>query len=556
VGFVLKTITTFSAVWTNRGLPLNEAREGFLPLQEGSASLGLTTASFGLVLAVIALFMVTGGSKAAAFIQESFPRLVSIFSGRKLESNIDRGIFSMFFGRLVATFAALAIVVPLGIATIERSWAWIDNPGNKFREVAALVETGELEEVKKFFSQNSDEDLNWLPDEVLESARPTSDSRESVLVTNSSVNKKGEAQPWEIGQLDALGKVSWKTESDPVVLNLGSIWEVTDHLRYIQHPNYTATADRLNLNISYGEFASDAGLSDIFVNGVSVQSGNYSAIPGSYLVKTPGFKLIAPTEKVFVTNGSEMVFTAEEKPLLSANAESVLDKEIDRLAQACGRFTSLDTTRCFSFEEIYKNRTPVGAAPVEDYFAIKTGEFKVGRTSCSGAAVDGLLSASTVERFEACSTDMTFEVTYFESKIQVSDVFVTQTFNACPGLSQPCNRTRQVKTGTKETEVIGDRIGRGTMASSVTFVVDTMGTLRDDGSFVIIDRFVPPVYNIEAPVAQEPVAEPLKLLGYYKDLEALLRAHPTGDLGDGYVVSKRLDLYVWDGRQWILVGKR
>jgi len=550
VGFVLRSITQFQAVWTNGGVAAKDATDGSLNLQEGFLTIGVTTASLALMLALMALFMVLGGSKSAGFMQASFPRLVSSLSARTLDSSVEQSIPAIVFGKVVASLAILAVVIPLGIASIERTWAAIDNPGDKFRDVAALVETGELEEVKEFFARGSTDKPNWLPDEVLIAARPSSATRNPIEISNSW------DEPWKLGQLDAFGKVSWKGESESVMLNLGTEAEVSDHFRFIQHVNYTATAERLNLAVSYGEFLSAAGRKDIVVNGVSVPVGSYAAIPGTYTVKSPGFILIAASESVVGTDGSGMTFTAKEQPLLPVNAETVLDREADRIAKLCGDFSSLDASRCFSFEEIYVYRTPLGAAPAEDYFAIKTGEFEVIDSKCTGPVKDELLSASSVKRIADCATEMTFEVTYFESKIEVSDVFTTQTYNACPGFAVPCNRSRQVKVGTKETEVIGDRIGRGTMSSTVPFEVEVMGTLKDDGSFEIIDRFVPPVYDITEPEPAEPEAEPVKILGYYKDLEALLRAHPTGSLGDGYVVSKDLDLYVWDGRQWTYVGRR
>jgi hypothetical protein len=551
VGFVLKSITQLTGVWTNRGVAPRDAIEGSLLLEEGFITVGLTAASFAFVLAVIALFMVLGASTAAPFIQESFPRLTSVLSSGSLEKNIDRGLFSMIFGRVIASGAALAIVLPLGVAVIERAWASIDNPTNKFREVQALAETGELEELKAFLTQGSEGDTKWLPDEVLEGARPNSSSRNPIEITNNW------NEPWKVGQLDAYGELSWDTPSGSVVLNLGTESEVTENLRFIHHARYTATAQRLKLKVSLGEFLTDAGRTEISVNGSTVAVGTYDAIPGTYAVKSPGFQLVAPSETVFVTDGSQMTFTAKEEALVPSAASAILDKEIDRKAQLCGEFSSLDTPKCFSLKDILASREPVGTPPADEYFSIKTGEFKVIKTTCSGSGTDQLLSASSVERTSTCKTEMTFEVTYFESKIQVDDVFTTQIFNACPGFSTPCNRSRQVKIGTRETEVIGDRIGRGTMSSSVLFSVEAKGTLRDNGTFEIIDQFVPPVYVIEQPVVEEPeAAEPVKLLGYYQNLEALRRANPSGQVGDGYVVSPNLNLYVWDGRDWTLIGRR
>ena len=550
VGLVLRSITQFSAIWTNKGVAPKDMTDGSLPLREGFLTIGITTASFALVLAIISLFIVLGASSAASFMQESFPRLSSLLSDRGLEANIDRGILPQIFGKFVASLATLAIVLPLGVAVIERAWASLDNPGDKFREVQSLVESGDLETVKEFFTAQGGKKAKWLPDQVLEAARPAADAREPLQITN------GWDEPWKTGQLDAYGRLSWDTGSGTVLLNLGSESKVSQNLRFIHHANYTATAQRLNLSVSYGEFLTAAGRTEISINGVTVPVGSYDAIPGTYTVKSPGFQLIAPSETVFVTNGSDMIFTAKEEALVPAAANSILNKEIDRIAQECGDFSSLDSPRCFSFENIFAAREPVGSAPAEEYFAIKTGDFKVLKTTCSGSGSDLLLSASSVMRISSCSTEMTFEVTYFESKIEVSDVFSTQIYNACPGLSSPCNRSRQVKVGTREAEVIGDRIGRGTMSSSVPFPVEVMGTLRANGSFEIINFFEPPIYELEPEIEEPEVAEPVKLLGYYKDLDALRRSNPTGEVGDGYVVSPDLLLYVWDGRDWTLVGRR
>ena len=44
----------------------------------------------------------------------------------------------------------------------------------------------------------------------------------------------------------------------------------------------------------------------------------------------------------------------------------------------------------------------------------------------------------------------------------------------------------------------------------------------------------------------------LSILGSYSTLGALQAAHPTGDVGDAYLVAG--DLYVWDGSTWLNVG--
>jgi len=52
--------------------------------------------------------------------------------------------------------------------------------------------------------------------------------------------------------------------------------------------------------------------------------------------------------------------------------------------------------------------------------------------------------------------------------------------------------------------------------------------------------------------AQGTAGSGVDILGSYPDLSSLQSAHPTGNLGDAYVVSG--DLYVWTGSSWTNVG--
>ena len=52
--------------------------------------------------------------------------------------------------------------------------------------------------------------------------------------------------------------------------------------------------------------------------------------------------------------------------------------------------------------------------------------------------------------------------------------------------------------------------------------------------------------------ATGPQGAGVTILGTYASLGDLQTAHPTGSLGDGYIVAG--DLYVWDGSQWLNVG--
>lgn len=50
-----------------------------------------------------------------------------------------------------------------------------------------------------------------------------------------------------------------------------------------------------------------------------------------------------------------------------------------------------------------------------------------------------------------------------------------------------------------------------------------------------------------------PMGPSITILGKYNNLEDLQADHPTGTLGDAYVVGS--DIYVWDGSEWINAGQ-
>lgn len=60
-----------------------------------------------------------------------------------------------------------------------------------------------------------------------------------------------------------------------------------------------------------------------------------------------------------------------------------------------------------------------------------------------------------------------------------------------------------------------------------------------------------PIFTIGIPKGQ--TGEPLRILGSYASEEELKRVHPSGVLGDGYMVSG--DLYIWNVSGWKNVGR-
>jgi hypothetical protein len=548
VGLIGKSITGVELFWSNRGKPQHLISDGELLLQEGFASFGISTVSLTLLLVAIALFLASGATFARDFMADAFPRLYSgSLSGSASES---RGLVAQVFGIVTSIALLAAVVVPIAGASVERAWASIDGPAQHFDGIAKTIEGDDLEATKKLFGFKEANAKSWLPDAVMIAALPKREQRSAISVSNWNDDA------WQVGNLDAKTSLIWELEDGKVKLPLTAEGELKEFLWIINHPEFSSKPAALDIRFSTGPALRGAGKSKVTVNGQEIDRGTYKALPGSYELVVPGFKLIAPASQKFFTSGQSLDFIAPEIIQLTAQQETIMDKAFAELAKECGQPQVVTRPDCFSFKDIYSFRTTESGFDADEYFALQSNNFEIVDSKCSTTLTDDVAAADVTFRTELCSATVKFDVEYFDSKLEERAIFETQRYNGCPEVTFAfCERFRQVRVGTAQVEVRNKSLGKAKLVSNIPYELSLFGVLDDKGEFTARDSWVAP--KPTEPKPEEPKEpKPIKLLGRYENVQDMIDANPNPRLGDGYVVGADLVLWVWNGSAWIEIGRR
>lgn len=549
---VLTYLTTFTISWTNRGKDGTQVSDGELALQSGIVSYGVTAASLILLAALFAVFSTLGASSANKFTSDAFPRVLSRLSFGRSSNNESRALTPVLVGTAVSVALLFTAIGPVALKMVERTWATVDTPFSDIVSATNDLQSGDLNKAKKYFNTGTSKGLPWFPDEILKNAIPKKSM--SMFFTQDNSNNEG----WRVGQLDAVSEISWKvSEKESIKLNLEAEGSVKKHLNFITHADYKVKPTITTVNVSAGEFLAPTGKAEIKVNGKKVTPGTYNALPGTYELATNAYKLVAASKKTYVTNSAKNNYVAEEKPTLKPEYEKILDSEINKLAKECSKFSAIDKANCFTLAQIYNNRTDSDKKAPSEFFGFQTDSFKVGNVSCEGEPVDKLLSALHVTRERICEIQMTFTLDYFKSKSEVRKLSRQETYNGCPEFEEAvCSRSRTISLGSETVEVRGDKIGSAEITSTVPFFISAMGYLDAKDKFSIVKQFVKPSYT----PAKKPVVKPAPvkkkefvLLGYYVDLDELKYVVKSPKVGDAYAVTPARNIYVWSGKQWLVV---
>jgi len=103
----------------------------------------------------------------------------------------------------------------------------------------------------------------------------------------------------------------------------------------LQHPWFHAKLNPVVLVIQKSSALAGQKTVDITVNGVKVETGQYLAIPGTYKVKSAGYKLVAETNEKVSTSGQTVTITVGEKLALPSGASANIDSTLANAANAC-----------------------------------------------------------------------------------------------------------------------------------------------------------------------------------------------------------------------------
>jgi hypothetical protein len=366
--------------------------------------------------------------------------------------------------------------------------------------------------------------------------------------------KNSNNSAWTVGNLDAKATVVWKFYSGNVKLPLTAEGELVEHLPVVSHPKFTASPPSVEILISTGPALRKAGQTTVTLNGQEIERGTYKAVPGTYELVVPGFKLIAPTTQQFYTTGQSLEFVALEVIQLTPQQEAVMEKSFSDLAKECAEPNDVLALGCFGFSDIYRYRTTESGYDSEDYFGLKSSNFEIMDSVCEGSVSDRIIAADVTYQTANCAATVKFDVEYFDSKVENRPVFKTERYDGCPEIRWAfCERFRQVRIGTDQFEVRGKSLGTAKLESRIPYELSLFGILNDKDEFSSSDSWVAPAPNAN-PKPNKPT--PITLLGRYETKADMIAANPNPELGDGYIVGSALFLWVWNGNSWVEIGRR
>lgn len=438
---------------------------------------GISNAS--LILVSIVIF--SAASLAGRFQQELFtgslPRIAKL--SRPSITVGERNIAQRLLGALVTVAVAASLFIPIGIAGTERAIASIDTPAKNGETLASKVQGGDIAALKKAFNSAKDESLNWLPTSSMEVALP-GEAAELTIVTTNDLKK-----PWQVGNTDANVKLTWTEGDKKIVYGFSLKSEVKQHLSQIDYVVFANETAPVSLVLKVGGALKSAKLTDISVNGENVKAGEYAALPGSYLLETKGYKLVAAESvEVNTNNAKEMSFTLGEKLALPDGASDVLKKAVEKEAATCSTLDDKGNSECFSRATIVGGGKVSGGEEVSSYFEAASTKLKLESTKCEDGGKDTLVTATSMTRSTECTYTATFEKIFYDFKIKKVPTYRTDYYYYFCGWFI-CTGSRQVKTGERDEKVRGEELGRAAYTSEVKINVIVSAKLEDNNEFKV-----------------------------------------------------------------------
>lgn len=483
---LLVLIATFSSIRTdssNGGVSASTALPGQLVLEETWFSWGPSLLGT-LVLAVwIGIFASLGATKSFKLISNSFTRSVARLSKSKSfkESFAKRSISGHVVGKVTVAVIALSMVVPITLVSVERGWATADGGQQSLEKIADQIVNAPLDELKEIIASNPAAQNEWLNDDALLKARPTS---ENVLKIEA-LNANGDA--FQIGNTDLVGKLSW--DSDPrLSVKVTDEAEVTEEFWLIQHAIYKPVIPYLSLEILPSKYHIGS-TAQISVNGqlLSMENSTYSVVPGVYKIVVPQYKLVAASDKTVAIGAAPVQFEMPAEVALPTGADANLTAALDAKVKECSEVDENGQSTCFAAKSA-ESKTTAGTVP-EEFFEYEDSTYKYLKSECSTSVTDVLRSASAMRREANCEWQVGYKRTFYDFKMQTVATYRTETeYYFCSDDwwdYSICERTVKVKTGEKSVKVRGNKISTLDYVATVEKKVMINAEMDSNGTFKV-----------------------------------------------------------------------
>ena len=473
---------SFQGSWSNHGAEANGLNETAVLLDAGRVTAGVSIvgAVFAATLAALAGFGAT--KHLGLLITSSYPRLISTASRTPRIPGSARKPLGRVIGLVTVAVILAAVAYPTAVATVNRVWATVESPMALASATATKLTSSQLSDVKTLLGGT--EATKWLPDAVLTTALPVA----GAPVTTSAKNESKE--DWAVGNTDAIATVTWTTQTGKITWDIPTKSTLEDVWGGVKHLTFTPVLKPISVEIRAGEFFPADLMNKAMLNGTAIEAGTFAAVPGTYRLKSDGYKLIAATDTDLFTSGNDVAFVVGNDLALPSDGDSKLTSKFEEKQKSCATFDESKSTPCFPAADIWDAAEITSGTEPTEYYNGKDRDYKAGATTC-GTGKDALTSAATMTRTYECSTEVTFAVDYTELIIEdyEAPIYSTAYTTECSGFyfvycyDVPYSFVSGYET--RQREVEGGVIATVSYLSTVKSKILVTGTLNDDNSFTV-----------------------------------------------------------------------
>ena len=445
----------------------------------------VSLALIAVVASAIALLFWLGGHKdlaprLAAFI----PRLPTPPSTELVPASI-RPHLPLKYGlvhSVVAVTAIITIVIPSGLGFADRQWALTNTPEKAVNELALAMEIRDGEALTELMPLAPG--TEWLPIDVLESAQPIIGQRRDVTITND------QGQPWQVGELDASGTVSWPVDSGAISWRLPIESAVEQRFVFLRQANYVPVLEPITMTLGVDDHIGTIDGTPIRINGVEVPPGQYSLIPGDYTVERDAVDLIAGFSRRVVVNQTSHSVRVPARLNLPANGENDLLIAALDAAGSCG---NVARSECFSSDDVYRAQQIQSGRVPSRFYASESTSLQDGGLRCEEGAIE-MLSTREIVRELVCTQAVRYETKYWDSRQIAEPVYSTRCASWWYSwwFGATCLRWERYQSGTNYRTVRGDLIGTVKYQSDMPIRVTVPAGLNDANEFVIGEALITP----------------------------------------------------------------
>ncbi|MEY4899321.1 MAG: hypothetical protein RL294_1132 [Actinomycetota bacterium] len=471
--------TQWSIAWTYtlpEGNPAMTASILPLAISSGTISIGSSLISVLLLGWVISLAGYSASRWLSSWLPQAFPRIFSLL-GQPKHDKESHSLGAVIFGRAVTTAIIATVAIDLTIVTVERTWGSNDSPTSHLGEYAQLLQGDDLDAAKNLLGGETP--INpWFADSALKAAQIPAENAPSFSASTKYSDN------WQVGNTEADANITWTIggsdllASYPATAKMELLWNSIDHA--IWTVNFKPTAVSINLS----NYLTGVDGITVETNGVETVPGTYSAIPGTYVFTSTGYKLIAPSEiSVSIGSTNESV-SLGETVLLPDGADADLNAALDAELEKCKAVSVAGESPCFNAADVQRSgEVSRGSIPAK-YYSKSTGNFRAKASGCDTNTVDVLLSAESVVRSTNCEIGVNYDVTYYDSKTVQVPRYENQRYDACPtNFYNYCWKTRRVQVGTTSQLAAGAVISRVTFMSIVGIELKVNGSMDSQNVF-------------------------------------------------------------------------